>query len=265
MLIMSYNIHSALDDNLSHPWKNRRRLVKDLVSAVNCDLIGFQEPTCEQFLDLADLLSNYSHLSHDFSGITKNDEIETNPIFYKKDRFKVVENGYFYLSPTPGRLSKGWGAKFFRGTTWACFFDKMTGKYFYFFNTHFDYHSRHARNQSALLLRSKIKEIATTAPFIITGDFNLFPKMGEKYTYKLLTARKGQNKLWDAKERAIFSPKGPERSWSEYRGEDSSKIKPDYIFVSGKMIVVSHHILDKTFKGIYPSDHLPLVVDLRLK
>ena len=60
-------------------------------------------------------------------------------IFYKKNQLSLLDSGNFWLSPTPERASLGWDAACIRICTWGKFQDKVSGKQFYFFNTHMDH------------------------------------------------------------------------------------------------------------------------------
>src|SRR3712207_169543 len=88
-------------------------------------------------------------------------------IFYNTQRLKVLANGHFWLSQTPEKPSLGWDAACVRICTWGKFMDKMTGKKFYFFNTHMDHVGTVARQESARLIISRIKELAKDESVIL--------------------------------------------------------------------------------------------------
>lgn len=260
--VMSFNIYyKDCEDQKPQEclWEFRKEKVASMIRFHHMDLIGLQEPTVDQLNDLIDLLPEY-----EWVGIGLHDGKDSGPIdaiLYLKDRFKKIENSHFYLSPTPEILSKGWEAKFIRGVTWAKFRDLKTNQSFYLFNTHFDYHSILARNNSARLLRDKVLEISKKSPFIITGDFNIFPNLGGEETYKLLT---DDNFLIDAQYKAKFPHHGPTGSWSGFKEAGQPGVKPDYIFVNDRINVRSHGILADTFDGFFPSDHMPVVSEIEI-
>jgi endonuclease/exonuclease/phosphatase family metal-dependent hydrolase len=260
--VMSFNVHFK-ECELQKPeeclWKFRKDYVASMIRFHNMDLIGLQEPTKDQLDDLISLLPEYK-----WYGIGLNDGVKDGPIdavLFLKDRFEVIESSHFYLSPTPDVLSKGWNAKFVRGVTWTKLKDLKSNQIFYFFNTHFDYHSVLARNKSAQLLREKVSQISQNYPFIITGDFNIFPDLGGEETYKILTR---DNYLIDAHFRTEFPHHGPTGSWSGFKEPGQPGIKPDYIFVSKKINVRSHGILADTFDGKFPSDHMPVISEVEI-
>ncbi len=262
--VMSFNIRWKGCEQKKEPIKNcwhaRRENVASMIRFHHMDLIGIQEPTKDQIDDLDELLSDYDWLGAGLDDGKNKGLIDA--IFYLKNRFELLDSSYFYLSETPDIPSIGWKAKFIRGVTWAKFKDKKTKQEFYFFNTHFDYHSKLARNKSAELLKNKIFEISKSKPFVVTGDFNIFPELGGEETYKILTRN---NHLIDAHFKTMFPHHGPTGSWSGFKEPGQPGIKPDYIFVDGKIKVISHGILADTFDGNYPSDHLPVIAELDLK
>ena len=261
--IMSFNIHWE-EGKPDHTWKERKERVASIIRRHHPDLIGLQEPFKEQLDDLLQILPEFNYY-----GIGLEDGHEAgpyDPIFFRSDRFIRLESKTIFLSPTPDSPSRGWGAKYPRGINWAQLKDARTGKIFFFFNTHFDYHSRLSRDQSALLLRKKICEIAGKSSFIVTGDFNLFPEMGGGETYQILTDVSNDSLgafLVDA-EKIATSALGPSGSWSGFKEAGQSGVKPDYIFVEENIRVYQHEILTDTFDGQFPSDHLPLIADIAI-
>lgn len=261
---MSFNIlwqNELNSDFCPCSWEKRKEQIASMIRFHKADVIGLQEPFKQQLDDLLALLPDY-----DCYGVGWEDGEQKGPIdgiLFKKNRFAKKATGHFFLSSTPSVPSISWNAKFPRGVTWVELEDKKTGKQFFVFNTHFDYHSKKARNESARLLRTKIGEIAGDRSFIVTGDFNLFPEMGEEETYKLLTKKQGQEpSLTDAKNKAYFPHHGPTGTWSGFKEAGQPGIKPDYIFVSKKISVMTHGVLSDCFDGLFPSDHLPVVSDL---
>lgn len=258
--VMSYNIRQ--DDDPEHSWRNRKDAVISILRFHHLDLIGFQEPYPEQIEDLASSLTEFSLVKG-----APFQESAHNPIFFRKSRFDLLDTGFFYLSPHPETPHKGWNAKFLRGVSWVKLFDQKSGQTFYFFNTHFDYHSRLARDESAHLLRSKIREIAGPSPFIVAGDFNLFPELGGEETYQILTRKNALAEgrpLVDAQKVSLFPHHGPTGTWSGFKEPGQPGIKPDYIFVDASIEVYFHGILADTFDGQFPSDHLPVVADIAI-
>lgn len=265
--VMSFNVRwDGQEESPEISWDKRKNQVASVIRFHRVDLAGLQEPFKKQMDDLAEMLLDYGWV-----GVGLDDGKDKGPmdsIMYRKSRFEVQEEGNFFLSPTPGTPSKGWDAKFPRGVIWVKFLDKKTKKSFFVFNTHFDYHGKLARDESAFLLREQISEIAKEDPFIVTGDFNLFPELGGLETYRILTQGNEEIEgkiLRDAHHIAKFPHHGPTGSWSGFKEAGQPGIKPDYIFVGKSLDVVSHGILADCFDGKFPSDHLPIVADIIVK
>lgn len=261
--IMSFNILCEDKSSNEHDWHLRKKYIASIVRFHKLDVIGFQEPFMSQVLDLKQLLFEF-----DWCGVGADDGKNKgfiNAIFYKKSRFDLLESSSFFLSDTPDKPSKGWDSSFNRTVTWAKFYDKKTKKTFFFFNTHFDYYGEEARNNSAMLIRKKISEIANDYPFVVTGDFNLFPTLGGDDTYKLLTSKvKNTKSLIDAQKSTFFPHHGPTGTWSGFKEAGQPGIKPDYIFVGKNVKVINHGVLADTFDGNFPSDHLPVIAEINI-
>ena len=97
---------------------------------------------------------------YDYIGIGREDGKqagEHSAIFYRTDKFEVLEHGNFWLSEITDRPNKGWDAVLPRICTWGEFRDKQTGFTFLFFNLHMDHVGVQARAESAKLILKKIK------------------------------------------------------------------------------------------------------------
>jgi endonuclease/exonuclease/phosphatase family metal-dependent hydrolase len=260
--IMTYNIRYAGDETKEgiNSWNNRKEKVASIITSYKGDIIGFQEALKIQLDDLKTLLPEY-----DWIGAGRDDGKnggEFSAILFRKDRFEVIEYSTFWLSETPGIPSKGWDAAFNRIVTLAKFMDKETEKTFFHFNTHFDHVGEMARLESGNLLNDKIAEIAGDAPTVITGDFNFKP---DSKGYKILTGGM-KNYLIDTQPSEEML-KNPEENitfngFGEFL-EEGNKI--DYIFIKNNVEVIKHQIIMDTFEGRFPSDHMPVLAEVRIK
>ena len=248
------------DDEFS---KERLELAARLVDYHGFDILGTQE-TC--FWQTQGLLKSGIYAC---VGVNVKGEVPaaanswTNNIFYKKDRFEVLESGAFFLSPTPDTPSKAeeWGEKGFRNCNWAKFKDKVSGKEFFFFNTHFGLTPK-ARLNSAKLFVQKIAEIAKGATFLAAGDYNILWR--EYATINALTKSK---LLFDSWKISKKPPYGPEGTWIEMlynrringsRWVENPELKLDFIFVSKDVKIRKCAVITDNIGGAYPSDHLPI-------
>ncbi|MBR7032873.1 MAG: endonuclease/exonuclease/phosphatase family protein [Clostridia bacterium] len=145
----------------------RRERMRRLFRRLDPDLIGAQEVTEKWRSYFDEDLADYGCV---FRYRGEKDH-EATPLYYKKDRFEVVESGVFWLSETPERESYGPGAGCLRTAIWALLRKKEDGGVFLFVNTHLDNSSSEARLLGARLLRDFITA-RSGIPAVLTGDFN---------------------------------------------------------------------------------------------
>lgn len=266
--VMTYNIRYNNPGDGINAWPNRKDRVAEMIGArYHADLAGLQEALKEQIDDLAQRLPDYA-----WFGVGREDgkeKSEYTPIFYRKDRFELLEQDTFWLSETPDVAgSKSWDSSLMRIVTWGKFQDKNTGIQFYYFNTHFDHRGQVARVESAKLIWKKISEITGELPAVLTGDFNL---RENNPAYVILTGKEpvGDSSS-DLKDARYLSKKGHEgptstfvsgEGWTQY-GPPESKI--DFIFVRNGFTVNRHRVLDDQFDGRFPSDHLPVLAEIQI-
>ena len=128
--VASYNVRYAnpADEQRGNGWSQRCPVICNQIAYESFDLVGMQEVLKSQFDDLS------NRLSRDYGciGVGRNDgktSGEYAPIFYKKDRFILLDSGCFWLSETPDKPSVGWDAKYPRICSWAQLQDRNTGNY----------------------------------------------------------------------------------------------------------------------------------------
>jgi len=243
----------------SQSWKRRRPLIESLLRFHRPDLIGFQEVVHSRALQLAEALPG-----HGWIGVGRRDGREggeLNPIFYRRELFRPIDSGTFWLSPTPQTPSRGWGAAYPRIATWAILEEtggNSSGTKFLFCNTHFDHGSPRARRESAALLLRKLAELAPGPDLnrrrIVAGDLNCRPGSAP---HRLLTAE-----LRDTAACSQELPLGPTPTW---RGMFRGMLPParlDYLLVGAGIAVRQAAVLADHWDGRFPSDHLPVVADL---
>lgn len=257
--VMTFNIrYDNPDDNLNN-WKHRKEEVVKLIHSKKIDILGAQEVLVNQLKDISKKLPEYNVI-----GVGREDAKEKgefSPIFYKKDKFTVVKSGYFWLSETPGKPSKGWDAVCERIATWAEFKDKVTGKKLFVLNTHFDHIGTVARRESVALIKEKAALLGTGLPQVIMGDFNAEP---ESTVVKQMLVATDSITLFDTK--ALASKEyGPDWTFNGF-GEIPIKERKiiDYIFVNRDINVQKHYVSAETINGAFLSDHAAVFVKIYL-
>ncbi len=252
MRVASYNVRLGTANDGENAWPNRKEMMKDLIVYHDFDIFGTQEGYDFQLKAICEL-ENYAYIGHGRDD--GKDGGEHSAIIYKKDRFKLLDSGDFWLSETPDVPGKGWDAKCCnRICSWAKFKDSKSGKEFYFFNVHFDHEGVVARKESGKLMAQKIKEIAGKLPAICTGDFNSTP---ETEQIKSL-----QSILNDSYLISSQKPYGPEGTFTGFKITAKMNNRIDYIFTDNRMKVLKYGVLTDMKDGRFPSDHFPVVVDL---
>ncbi|MFB3161001.1 endonuclease/exonuclease/phosphatase family protein [Neobacillus sp. 179-J 1A1 HS] len=256
--LMTYNIKNAADI-LPHPhsWEERKEMIKELIQLESPDLIGMQECLVNQVYDAADMLPEYDWVGLGREGGSKG---EYTAIFFKKDRFKVMEYNHFWLSETPNVIgSTSWGNSVARMVTWARFVDVKTNLQFYHMNTHLDHESSNARVKSAQLIIKKIDEFDPNLPIIVTGDFN--ENINTK-PYEVFLTEGSFSDTWNMTNLRDNEELG---TFNDFRDPHGGKERIDWILVQGNMIVESVGIVANHSNGRFPSDHYPVVAKLYMK
>ncbi len=254
LIVASYNLRYNTSNDGVNAWPNRKENVKALVRYHDFDIFGVQEALRGQLEDLAEM--------KEFAFLGKGrddgkDGGEHSSIFYKKDKFKVLDSGDFWLSETPGVPGKGWDATCCnRICSWAKFRELSSGKEFFFFNVHFDHQGVVARRESGKLMVSKMKEIAKGKTTFCTGDFNSTPE-----TEQILAI---QTLLNDSKVVSKLPPYGPEGTFNGFKFDAPLKNRIDYVFTSKDISVLKYGVLTDALDQRYPSDHQPVVVKVTL-
>jgi endonuclease/exonuclease/phosphatase family metal-dependent hydrolase len=252
--VATYNIRQRNQVDSGNMWIDRKEKVCNLIKYHGFDIFGVQEAFKDQMDDMQKLLPKYASI-----GVGRDDgkdKGEHSAIWYKKERFKVIKSGTFWLSPTDTEQpNKGWDAALPRICTWGVFEDKTNGKQFIMMNTHFDHVGRIARSESAKLMLQKAKELASNLPLIISGDLNVNEKDDAYFTLANSPSIQDTYELSPI----VYEPNSSFNGWGKSL-EKKSRI--DHIFVSKPFNILRYGILTDTYLGKYPSDHFPVSVHM---
>lgn len=254
--IMSYNIRlGSVDDGENH-WNLRKQHLVDLINYYEPDFLGTQEGQSPQ-LNFIKENSQYEFVG---KPRTNDENGEFTAIFYKKDKFEIIEQNTFWLSETPAKISKGWDADYERIATYVLFKDKKSKKQIWVMNTHFDHIGKEARKNSALMILEKVKELKAKkdVPILITGDFNSIPT--DEPIQILIKELKDTHKISKSK------PYGPTYTFTGFKFPKDEDLLLDYIFINknSKVEIKNHAVIDDFYgDGKYPSDHFPVFVNFK--
>ncbi|MFQ9317354.1 endonuclease/exonuclease/phosphatase family protein [Dysgonomonas mossii] len=259
--VMSFNIRYDNPDDSLNNWQYRKDVAAKTIKNQNADIIGTQEVLVNQLNDLKSRLPEYNAI-----GVGREDGIEKgeySAILYKKDRFKEIKSGYFWLSETPEVAgSKGWDGACERIATWAILEDISSKKQLFFINTHLDHVGKIARQEGVTLLLSRANALANGLPIIMTGDFNATPESG---VIKHVTDVNSPEHLIHSKDIAV------EKSGTDWTFHGFGKVPMerrefiDYVFVSKGIKVAKHSVLPEKLDDIFISDHSVVVAQIEIK
>lgn len=247
--ILSFNVRYG--GKGLHSAKSRAPLVIETLRAAQPDSFGLQEARWEWMEYLTAGLPEYGWV-----GVGREDGVrdgEFTPVFYRRDRYELVDSGNFWLSETPERPSKGWDGAFPRVCTWAALRNRETGACYAHVNTHLDHIGAQAQLEGARLVREKL--LSFPMPAVCTGDFNV-PEGSA--VYRLLN----DGPIGDAKYLAAERmSSGTYHGYHPFLARKKSPI--DFIFITKESFapqvsrVVNHRV-----HGRLASDHYAIYADM---
>lgn len=263
--IASFNVRCH-GDRGELRWYRRMPRVAEVVRDRGFDLFGVQEATPAEAAVLAEELPGFGRVG---CGREKDRRGEAMFIYYRKSRFRPVEDGTFWLSETPdepGSRYKGAGCP--RMCTWALLEDRVTGRTFRYFNTHLDHVSSRARldGMRVLLERGVRPAKARGETVFLTGDLN--ETLDRADSPETVAALAGPHlaaaaeinpvallstELTDALALSETPHAGPFRTFHGYTGEPLCRI--DYVFATPDVRVLGHATVDDRPGGEFASDH----------
>ncbi len=247
--VMSCNVRCFnVMDMGKKSWFYRADLIMQGIQNNLPGVIGFQEVTKWQYDYLTESMQGYDSVI-DYRDDAFNSE--GCPVFYRTELYELVEKGSFWLSETPDKMSKDWGAACYRICSYVILKDKATAKQFVVFNTHLDHVSDEARINGIQVVLNKIAEFGSI-PAILMGDLNAEE---DSETYRSAT----QNFL-DVKYQTSNTDSGcTYQKW----GEQLDRNCIDYILISKTGFnVLAYKVVDDTYDGVYSSDHFPIFAEL---
>ena len=258
MEVMSFNIWSDAPRNRS--WPKRREQIATILHRPGLALAGLQEATMMMIRDLQDQLPQFRWV-----GVGRDDGREAGeftPIFYRWDRFDLLDHGHFWLADPCDLPKRGWDALCHRTLTWAKLSERQSGQTITHFNTHFDHFGRKARVLSAQLIVRKMLEIAGAQPAILTGDLN---SRESSAPYLFLTGRQPiaqkqaeEPALRDTHYDSASAPEGPRKTYRGFLGSLGLG-RIDYVFVKNGLSTRRYRVLEA---GAEASDHRPVVAEV---
>jgi endonuclease/exonuclease/phosphatase family metal-dependent hydrolase len=177
-------------------------------------------------------------------------------LLYERERFEEKERGHWWLSPTPEKVSTGFGNTLPRLVVWAQLRDKLTDKELIVFNTHFDNTMPSQERMAELCSRQFEKFTPRGLPMLFLGDFNTDQKRGD---YARLTSG-GWRDSYTTAEQA--SDDGRDDRVATHLG--GTRI--DHIFYHGEGLTpIAWQRLESPDPARALSDHFPILARFRWK
>ena len=247
--VVSFNIRCC-DDKDGHTISERAPRLHAAVAPVRPDVIGLQEYRPRWREHIVQYFGAEYAMYNKYRSRMKP---ESGPILWKRDKFACEDKGYFWLSDTPEKESRGWDERYncHRICEWVILREKKTGAKFTFMNTHFGFGDK-GQVASAQLIYAYSRRISDL-PTFVTGDFNMRPdapgyaRMTEFFTDVNAVTRKDMSLTYHG-----------------YHPEKHADAHIDYCFVNEKVKPVDQKTITAMFDGKYPSDHYGLEIDLEV-
>lgn len=278
----TYNIRNENPHDYQHGngWDDRYPVLCAMLRYERPDIFGSQEVLVDQLHDMLAELPDY-----DYVGVGRDDGVEAGefePVFWRKDRFGLLDKGWFWLSETPDKPGLGWDAACVRICTWVYLKDRESGKRIWFFNLHMDHVGVVARAESAKLIVQRIESMCKPSEVVfVTGDFNV------DQTNEIYSTFTDSDVLTDSYEIASdrYAPNG---TFNGFDPNSFTSSRIDHIFVSPSVKVDFYAVRTDTYRkpvdlaehyrtgdfpaevsferhiAKLPSDHFPVFIDVTL-
>ena len=245
--IMTYNIRLDTEADGINMWDNRKEGIVSLIKEERVDILGIQEGLPSQIEYLSKQLDGYSMIGEGRDGGNNG---EYSAIYYN-NKMNLIETETFWLSETPEIPSIGWDAAIKRITTVGLFKMIDSDKELLVYNSHFDHIGKIAREKSVGVILNHIKEndYQNTA-LIVMGDFNAKP---DDLPIELLS-----EELDDSFK--ILPIENPIGTFNGFDLDSKLLDRIDYIFTKNIKITNYKHLDKKLSSGLWPSDHLPILI-----
>ena len=252
--VMTYNIRYDNAGDGINAWPQRKAELANQVRYYGPMVLGIQEGLHHQVAYLDSALADYSYVGGGRDDGRQGGEYSA--LFYATAAWELLEEGQFWLSPTPDRPSQGWDAALPRIATWAKLRYAETGETWAIINTHFDHQGEQARLESAKMLRAFANGMESQGyKVVLMGDLNATPEQEP-----IRELRRGLADTESLTANPAFGPGGTFGGWNA--GEPVAR-RIDYVWVGGGIAVLKYGVLSDSRDGRYYSDHLPVLVELQ--
>ncbi len=276
--VISYNIWVGGGTNTTV----RADILREVIDTYKPDSIGMQEVTLAWKATFETFVFNDSYAG---VGEGRSDAYEACLLYYRTDKYELVDSGTFWLSDTPDVKGSSFAEALYpRICTWAHLRDRRTGFEYVHVNTHLDHlgggkGGNELRGKQAEVLLEFVNKLGDL-PLVMTGDFNTNPSNGQGSlhpAYAYITGYEGfetsdgttvKGPFADARIHADTTvPADKTATMTKYyeEGGDPSHPPIDYHFYTPTHF---HPLSYDTFiferDGVPLSDHLALICNYRI-
>ncbi len=171
--VISYNIWVGNGTNTTV----RADILRDVIDTYKPDSIGMQEVNLAWKATFETFVFNDSYAG---VGEGRSDAYEACLLYYRTDKYELVDSGTFWLSDTPDKKGSSFAEALYpRICTWAHLRDRVTGFEYVHVNTHLDHlggskGGNELRGKQAEVLLEFVNKFGDL-PMVMTGDFNSNP------------------------------------------------------------------------------------------
>ncbi len=262
---MSFNIRLGVAQDGENHWDKRKDFVVKTIASYKPDFVGTQETFDFQAAYLGEKLPDFTYVGRSRQ---KDGKGEHCGIFFRTSRFDKLVEGHFWLSETPDQPgSKSWDSSLPRMATWLKLWDRSNEQSFYLINTHFDHRGATARTESAKLIRNFTSQLPDGSQVVITGDFNAGVKtnpyealFGDDHNSSIIK----QSPVVDTFVATNQQAGENDGTFNGFKGTQTGP-RIDWIATSRNVEVIAATIDRTSFEGKFPSDHFPVVAEIRLR
>ena len=250
--VMSFNIRLDNPSDGINNWENRKEGIISIIKNQKIDILGVQEALPNQIDYLAKQFDGYSLIGQGRDGGNNG---EYSAILYNEKKLMLNKSGTFWLSETPNIPSIGWDAALNRIVTFGEFKVLNSNKKLVVYNSHFDHIGETAREKSADIILNHIeKNNYYNSAVVVMGDFNAKP-----YESPIKILSESLNDSF-----VMFPFEKPFGTFNGFEINSKLDDRIDYIFSKNIKLTDYIHVYDKLLNGLWPSDHLPVVISFSL-
>lgn len=239
-------------------WERRREAVQAAFEALAADLVALQE--AESFaggsVSPTNLALDFLLTRNPRWGAAATGDPErfpaTQPILFRRARLEALDQGWFFFSETPETLySRSFDGSWPAFASWARFRDRRSGETLRVVNAHFDHASRLNRRRSAALVAERVgRWIVEGERVALLGDLN---------------ARLGAEPVETLEAAELTFPDVPGATFHFDRGLHLFGAIDHVGLGPGLAPLGPPMVLRDRFDGVWPSDHHPVAMDVRLE